>query len=158
MERLDAVGPWLVAGTGGTARAVAAAARETSTTFLLQSRDPARAQDFVKWARNFGADAHADDGRQVGTAINTTPLGLHRGDAEPVAAERLTGCAVALDLVYGPGGTEWSRGCHERGMRVSDGRTVLVGQGMRAFQRFFPGHDPPGEVMAAAVNRELESE
>ncbi len=47
LERLEPEGPWLVSGTGGAARAVAAAARETSVQLLVQSRDRERATDFV---------------------------------------------------------------------------------------------------------------
>jgi shikimate 5-dehydrogenase len=38
---------------------------------------------------------------------------------------------------------------------VADGRLVLLGQGLRAFHRFFPDVDPPREVMRAAVEQAL---
>jgi shikimate dehydrogenase len=155
LDELDAAGPWLVAGTGGSARAVAAAARDAGVTLVVQSRDPRRAADFVTWAKRIGADAVEDDGRAIGTAINATPLGLGRGDPPPVAPERLDGCPVALDLVYARGQTAWCRMLRARGLRVADGRAVLVGQGAKAFQRFFPEVDPPREIMRAAVERAL---
>jgi shikimate 5-dehydrogenase len=40
-------------------------------------------------------------------------------------------------------------------MRAQDGRSMLVAQGMHAFQRFFPGTVAPREVMTAAVERAL---
>lgn len=152
---LGAKGPWLVAGTGGSARAVAAAARERSTTLLVRSRDPARAVEFAAWARAIGVDAVADDGRPVRTAFNATPLGLKADDPWPFPEERLTGCRTALDLVYRPGGTAWVRACRSRGMRAADGRAMLVAQGAYALERFFPGVVAPREVMAAAVRRAL---
>ncbi len=155
LDHLDAAGPWLVAGTGGSARAVAAAGRDAAATVLVQSRDPRRASEFVAWARRIGVDALEDDGRQIATAINATPLGLHPDEPLPIANERLHGCKAALDLVYAPGETQWCQALRARGMRVADGRLVLVGQGLRAFHRFFPDVDPPREVMRAAVEQAL---
>ena len=155
LDHLDADGPWLIAGTGGSARAVAAAGRDASATVLVQSRDARRASEFVAWARRIGVDALEDDGRQIATAINATPLGLHPDEPLPIANERLHGCKAALDLVYAPGETQWCHALRARGIRVADGRLVLVGQGLRAFHRFFPDVDPPREVMRAAVERAL---
>ena len=155
LERVDAVGPWVVAGTGGAARAVAAAARERGVSLGVVSRDAKRGRDFVAWARELGADAFADDGRTIGTAINATPLGLKREDALPFPDGRLDGAHAALDLVYAPGETRWVEACRRRGLRAADGRLMLVAQGAQAFQRFFPGTQAPWEIMAAAVNRAL---
>jgi shikimate dehydrogenase len=155
LEPLNAEGPWLVSGTGGSARAVAAAAREVGVPLLVSSRDRERGADFVAWARDLGVDSRTDDGTRVGTALNATPLGLRTSDGLPFSEERLKGCQVAMDLVYGNGGTRWVRWCRERGMRAADGRAMLVAQGGHSFQRFFPGATPPLEVMAAAVNRGL---
>ena len=155
LEYVDASGPWLVAGTGGSARAVAAAARQASVTLLVQSRDAQRATNFVAWARAVGVDALGDDGRPIGTAINATPLGLLPGDPAPIALERLEGCTAALDLVYAPGETAWCAASRSRSIRAADGRCVLVGQGARAFERFYPDISPPREIMRAAVDRAL---
>jgi len=57
LERVDAVGPWLLAGTGGAARAVVAAARERRVGVGIVSRDAKRGRDFAEWARELGADA-----------------------------------------------------------------------------------------------------
>ena len=155
LQPLDAEGPWLVSGTGGAARAVAAAAREVGVPLLVRSRSQERAADFAAWARQLGADCRADDGSRVATAINATPAGLRPSDAIPFAHRSLDGCQTAFDLVYAPGETAWVRRCRQLGMRASDGRSMLVAQGAHAFQRFFPQTKPPIEVMAAAVNREL---
>ena len=155
LDPLQPEGPWLVSGTGGAARAVAAAARETGVPLLVRSRDRERGGEFVAWARDLGVDSRTDDGTRVGTALNATPLGLRTSDGLPFPEERLNGCQAALDLVYAQGGTRWVRRCRERGMRAADGRTMLVAQGGHAFQRFFPGITAPLEVMTAAVNRVL---
>jgi shikimate dehydrogenase len=155
LNPLEPEGPWLVSGTGGAARAVAVAARETGMPLLVRSRDRERAADFAAWASQIGVDSRVDDGTRVGTVLNATPLGLRPADGLPFPEERLNGCQAAFDLVYAKGGTRWVRKCRGRGMRAADGRTMLVAQGGHAFQRFFPGEAAPLEVMAAAVNREL---
>ncbi|MBI4421421.1 MAG: shikimate dehydrogenase [Gemmatimonadetes bacterium] len=155
LDRLEAPPPWLVAGTGGAARAVAAAVRARGGTLGVLSRDPARARGFVEWARSVGCDAVVDDGRAVGTVINATPLGLKADDPLPVPSARLDGSRAALDLVYRPGETRWVRECRRLGLRAADGRLMLVAQGTHAFERFFPGTVAPREIMAAAVEREL---
>lgn len=155
LDRVDAVPPWVVAGTGGAARAVAAAAREKRVSLGVVSRDASRGREFVDWARALGADAFLDDGRTAGTVINATPLGLKREDALPFPDGRLDGAKAALDLVYAPGETRWVEACRRRRLRAADGRLMLVSQGARAFERFFPGTPAPWEIMAAAVNRAL---
>lgn len=158
LEALDFLGaeePWLVAGTGGSARAVVAAARERGASILLRSRNPLRARDFAAWSRQRGVQVIPDDERTCGTAINATPLGLNDGDALPIPLDRLDGCRAALDLVYRAGETSWCRSVRKAGIRTSDGRSVLVGQGVEAFRHFFPSVDPPREVMRAAVDRAL---
>jgi shikimate dehydrogenase len=155
LQDLEAEGPWLVAGTGGAARAVAAAARERRQTLLVSSRTSDGEVAFIEWARSAGVRAESDDGRRVGLAVNTTPLGLSPDDSRPFAAARLEKGTVALDLVYAPGATEWVRACRMRGLRAEDGRRLLVAQGAIAFERFFPGANAPREVMLAAVERAL---
>jgi shikimate dehydrogenase len=157
VDEIEGEGPWLLVGTGGAARAVVAAARERGECLLVRSRSSERAESFTSWAIQLGVDAVTDDGRPVGTAINATPLGLAPSDHHPVAQERLEPWSAALDLVYQPGETTWIRSCRARGLRVSDGRAVLVAQGARALERFFPGVVAPREVMAAAVRRALDS-
>jgi shikimate dehydrogenase len=147
--------PLLVQGTGGSARAVAVAAREMGLPLLARSRSEDRAREFAAWARDIGVEASADDGSRVGIAVNATPAGLEPTDPLPISPDRLHGCDSALDLVYAPGATRWVRECRKLGMRASDGRTMLVAQGAHAFERFFPDVKAPREVMAAAVARSL---
>lgn len=152
---LGAAPPWLVAGTGGAARAVAVAAADEGATLLVRSRTSDRADAFCRWAMGAGARARRDDGSPVGTVINATPLGMRAGDPSPIPVERFAGARAALDLVYGSGETEWVRACRQAGLVAADGRAMLVEQGIAAFARFFPGVHPPRDIMVAAVTRAL---
>jgi shikimate dehydrogenase len=158
LERLSAPDPWLLCGTGGSARAVAAVAGHRGATLLVRSRDPERARQFGEWARGLtpAPAATADDGRQVATMINATPVGL-TASGTPVGPDRAAGARVALDLVYRPGETVWVRQCRAAGLTAEDGRGVLVAQGAHAFECFFPGRRAPREIMRAAVERALRA-
>ena len=155
LTALHADSPWLLAGTGGTARAVAVAAAGCGAGLVIRSRDADRARAFAGWAGTLGVRASPDDGQPIRTAINTTPRGLTADDPLPIPLDRLTGATAALDLVYHPGETAWVRACRAAGLHAADGRTVLVAQGVHAFERFFPGTTAPRAVMEAAVRRAL---
>jgi shikimate dehydrogenase len=152
----DGAGTWLVVGTGGAARAVAVAAGRAKADLHVLSRDAARARAFAEWAEQIGTRATPARGRfDPDVVINATPAGLKDGDPLPFEPDRSARLRAALDLVYAPGGTRWIRGLTAAGVRAQDGREVLVHQGAAAFQRFFPDHAAPLEVMRAAVNRAL---
>lgn len=146
-------GRWLVAGTGGGARAVVVAARRLGASIAIRSRDPARAEEFGAWAVQRGVsltDAHA-----CTVLINATPLGLRRGDPPPISDDAAPRAEAALDLVYARGETPWVHACRARGLRAADGRGLLVAQGAAAFRRWYPEIAPPVEVMRAAVDAAL---
>jgi shikimate dehydrogenase len=164
LDALEAPPPWLLCGTGGSARAVAAAAVRRGVPLLVRSRNAERAAAFAAWtgelAIGLGQPTVAvrpDDGRETpGTIVNATPIGLTDGSA-PVATDRWRGARAVLDLAYRPGETPWVRDCRAAGLRAADGRAVLVAQGAHAFERFFPECRAPREVMRAAVTRALAS-
>lgn len=150
---------WLVIGTGGSARALAAVAADAGATLLVRSRNETRATEFARWAS--GMDVATTVARGVvdaEVAINATPLGLSGHDPLPVEPKDVPHIRVALDLVYAPGETRWVHAMRTHGARAQDGREMLVQQGAAAFARFFPGTAAPVEVMRAAVHRALRSE
>lgn len=145
-------GAWLVIGTGGSARAVVGGARERGVAVAVASRSADRRRRFEDWAAEQGVRAAEAGG--CSTVINTTPLGLTEGDPLPLAAPP-PGAVVALDLVYRRGETPWTHAMRAAGLRVADGRTMLVAQGAAALEQWFPGVHAPVEVMRAAVNARL---
>jgi len=148
----------LVVGSGGSARAAAAAVAEEwpAARVAVLSRDAGRAADFLAWAASAGVAAEVVGDEPADLVVNATPLGLSRSDPLPVApAPARGGRPVAvLDLVYAPGRTRLVREALAAGVAAEDGRGVLVEQGAVAFRRFFE-LDPPREVMRAAVEEAL---
>jgi shikimate dehydrogenase len=145
-------GGWLVIGTGGGARAAVGAALERGATVAVTSRSADRRRRFEEWVA--GQGVRIVDPGSCTTIINTTPLGLGRGDPLPLAVPP-AGASVALDMVYGRGGTPWTHAMRAAGLRTADGRTMLVAQGAAALERWFPGVRAPVEVMRAAVDAQL---
>jgi shikimate dehydrogenase len=155
LDRLEApAGAWLLAGTGGSSRAVAAAARDRGVALAVTSRDTARGLEFSRWAET-ALGVRPAEPADCRVLINATPLGLASGDRDPISAEAAPDAEVALDLVYAKGETAWVRRCRTRGLRASDGREMLVRQGAGAFSRWFPGRHAPVEAMRAAVHAAL---
>ncbi len=151
-----AEGRWLVLGTGGSARAVALAASQAKVDLIVHSRDPAKAREFVRWARGLAVRARvAEPPLTADVVINATPLGLTPRDPLPIDPGLLHDVRGALDLVYGVGETAWVRALRHSGVSARDGRGVLVRQGALAWTRFFPDQPAPVEIMRAAVDRAL---
>lgn len=144
---------WLIAGTGGGARATVAAAASRGARVAIRSRDPGRRRLFEAWCTAHGAPPAEPVECEV--LINTTPLGLRAGDHLPLAHDEAPRAQVAFDMVYGRGETPWVRLMRQEGLRAADGRTMLLAQGAAAFRRWFPDEDPPVEVMRAALNDAL---
>jgi shikimate dehydrogenase len=144
---------WLVIGTGGSARAVAAAALKKGAALAVGSRTEERKKTFEAWVQGLGVKfAEASECEVV---INATPLGLKPEDPLPVLPGSLDRVRIALDLVYGVDGTRWSKAMAATGILAADGREALVAQGAAAFRCWFPDLDPPVEVMRAVVNARL---
>jgi shikimate dehydrogenase len=145
--------PWLIAGTGGAARAAVIAAHTAGVSVAVTSRDESRRRAFESWVTSQGLDLVAPTECRV--LINSTPLGLKTGDPLPIAPDAAPEAEVVLDMVYAAGETEWVRTMRPRVRQAGDGRGMLVAQGTAAFERWFPGKDAPAEVMRAAVNAAL---
>lgn len=142
-----------VIGAGGGAAAVLCALERCGVAEVrLYNRDMTRAKVL---ATRFGALARPSaslDAALLGATlvVNTTPLGLHAGDAMPVEIDRLPpGCAV-FDLAYAAGETAWVTQARSAGHRAADGEGMLVEQGAIAFERWF-GIEPDRNVMWKAM-------
>jgi shikimate dehydrogenase len=145
--------PWLIAGTGGSARAAVVAARQHGVGVAVTSRDDGRRSEFESWISSRGVPlAPVSECRVL---INSTPLGLKAGDPLPMALDIAPRAEVALDMVYGADETPWIRAMRPRVRRAADGRGMLVAQGAAAFQCWFPDKRAPVEVMRAAINAAL---
>ena len=130
----------LLLGAGGGARAVALACSEAGVgRLVLYNRTVGRAEALVT---DLGIEdvatvrSHVDVSSDVwDLVVNATSLGLARGDALPLTLERdRVGCV--FDLVYGPGGTDWTRHAAAMGIQAVDGLSMLVSQAVLSLERW----------------------
>ncbi len=144
---------WAVAGTGASARAVVEAARQAGARVAVRSRSSSRASAFRTWMATRCVDpAELSEARVL---INASPLGMGGDDRLPFGAQDAPDIVAAVDMVYRVGETPWVRAIRQRGVAAVDGREMLLGQGVAAFAKWFPGTPAPVEVMRAAVEDAL---
>ena len=146
--------PVILLGSGGAARAVAAACLADGCASLhLHNRDAAKA--------NALASALADDRvHAAGLAeikaspdaviVNCTTLGLKPTDPSPFPAALLAPGQFIFDTTYGSEASRLLKDAHERGITCCDGRSMLRWQGALAF-RLWNGMLPPEAPMRAAL-------
>jgi shikimate dehydrogenase len=141
-------------GAGGAAAAVLAAAeRWPETRVRVFSRSAERTRQlclrFGPWAQPARTVEEAVSGADL--VVNATPVGL-ADKAMPVDPSMLESGAAAIDLVYRPGGTAWTRTLTRLGCRAVDGTAMLLEQGALAFERWF-GVAPDRRAMREALLR-----
>lgn len=84
--------------------------------------------------------------------IQSTSAG-HGSDLPPLRSDWLAEGAAAYDLNYGPAHAAFARWCRDSGVRVEDGRGMLVGQAALAFEIWTgrrPMIDPVLDALPAA--------
>jgi shikimate dehydrogenase len=145
-----------MAGAGGAAAAAACAPLEDGAAAVsLYNRNTTRARDLAARLDPGGAviSVAADPAaalRGADLVVNATSLGLRDDDPLPFLLHDLAP-AVALDLVYRPGGaTPWVRHARDAGFSAADGTHMLLAQAAAAFRNWF-GVEPPMDVMSAAL-------
>jgi len=146
--------PVILLGSGGAARAVAAACLDDGCASLsLHNRDAAKAADL--------ATALADPRvRAAGLAeikasrdaviVNCTTLGLKPTDASPFPVDLLASGQFVFDTTYGAEPSRLLKDAADRGIASCDGRAMLRWQGALAF-RLWNGMLPPEAPMRAAL-------
>jgi shikimate dehydrogenase len=154
-----------ILGTGGAARAVAAAAARRSAdrvTFVSRSAERAAtlAAEFADHypAAAFDGTVRLARAASYGLFVNATPLGMlgfTQGSALP---EDAPPGAWAFDCVYRPERTPFLASAAERGMRIATGIDMLVGQALAAYELWFgepvcAPQDPLYATLAAAVRK-----
>jgi shikimate dehydrogenase len=146
--------PVILLGSGGAARAVAAACLADGCTALhLYNRNVAKAAAL--------ATALADPRAQAAglteikaapdaVIVNCTTLGLKPTDASPFPVALLAAGQFIFDTTYGNASSRLLKDARERGIACCDGRSMLRWQGALAF-RLWNGMLPPEAPMRAAL-------
>ena len=154
----------LIVGAGGGAGGAIAVhcARQGVARLMLANRSVDKIEGLAGRLRSQHGDleiltAGLDDpclgawAREADLIVNTSSLGLKEGDPSPLPADCFTSRQAAYDTIYRQG-TAFQKAAAEAGAKVGTGREMLLHQGVRAFQIWFPGSDP-----VAAMRRGLAS-
>jgi shikimate dehydrogenase len=146
--------PVILLGSGGAARAVAAACLADGCAELrVYNRDVAKAADLataladprVRAAGLTEIKASSD-----AVIVNCTTLGLKPTDASPFPAELLASGQFVFDTTYGAEPSRLLKDAAARDVAGCDGRSMLRWQGALAF-RLWNGMLPPEAPMRAAL-------
>src|SRR5438128_122817 len=89
--------------------------------------------------------------RKVELIVNATPVG-NDGQAVPFPIEWVVPSHFIFDLIYQPPITPLVRGARERGARAINGLSMLLFQGLAAFE-IWTGQPAPEAAMRAALER-----
>lgn len=136
------VGPIVVIGAGGAARAVVMSlADEGAPEIRLINRSPERA---LALAREFGAPIRAlgwnnrhDALEGAAMLINTTNQGMAGQPALDLALDKLPISALVSDIIYIPRETPLLTAARRRGNRIVNGLGMLLHQARPAFHAWF---------------------
>ncbi len=147
--------PVILLGSGGAARAVAAACLADGCASLdLHNRDAAKAAALASAladARVHSAGLAEIKASPDAVIVNCTTLGLKPTDASPFPAALLTAGQFVFDTTYGSESSRLLKEARELGVACCDGRSMLRWQGALAF-RLWNGILPPEAPMRAALN------
>lgn len=151
----------LILGTGGAARAVAAALRQNGATVEVAGRNAGAAQ---RLREHLGVDVIGTDVGSIAAAVrsadllvNATPVGAEGGPAMSTLPATvlpdtvpLHPALVVVDLVYRPRRTPLLERAALAGCRTVEGIEMLIEQGARSFELWTGGRAPVPEMRRAA--------
>ena len=143
-----------ILGNGGAARAIAfAMLAEGAAKLTIVSRNALSKAFPDKPAVGhvlFAEFAKVRD--DLDLVLNATSVGMTPNeDASPLSKEMLSPKFAVCDIVYNPKETKLLREAKEVGCKVVGGSAMLVHQGAKSFEFWFPGKKSDVNVMKAAM-------
>lgn len=148
---VDASAKTLVRGSGGMAKAVVAALRDSGfreVTVIARNADTGRA---LADRYGFGWLPHADD-TAGDLLINVTPIGMAGGaeqDTLSFTAEQVSAAHTVFDVVAMPARTPLIAAAEDAGKTMISGTEVVALQAAEQFE-LYTGVRPPDELVALA--------
>lgn len=148
-------------GTGGAARATACSfAARGAAELLLVNRTLAKANALADAVRQVNpavevavaapdADGLAAQLARADVVIQSTSVGLHADDPAAIPPELLTPQVTLLDMIYRR--TKLLDAAEAIGCRVTDGKSMLLHQGVKSLCIWTGSDDPPVEPMRKAL-------
>ncbi len=157
----------LVLGAGGAARAVVfSLAERAAGTIYIANRTVSKAESLREQVKKYFSAVHIKAAgieqedlkriiNNVEIIINTTSIGLMKGDPSPVPRKLLHKDLFVCDLIYNPPDTELIRYAKELCSGHMNGSGMLIFQGAASF-KLWTGIEPPVHVMRQALQDALQ--
>ncbi|NUL82430.1 MAG: shikimate dehydrogenase [Armatimonadetes bacterium] len=151
LAALDATGaarsPAVILGSGGSARAVHAALGGEA---MVISRS---ACDWSILARKWGSPEAIDAIGRARLLVNCTPAGMspNKNEMPEIPIEVLSADCFVFDLVYNPLETKLLKNARERGLRCSNGWSMLVWQAAFSCERW-AGRKVPTQAVRILID------
>ena len=153
----------VILGAGGAAKAISYKLAENVSEVRILNRTPSRAEalsNYLSSLRECRAEISSDglsrdsvraSLEEADILVNTTPLGMHPDtEASPIDLDLLGPGLLVFDAVYNPPMTRLLREAKASGSRVLTGVSMLVYQGVAAFE-LWTGREAPEAVMMESV-------
>jgi shikimate dehydrogenase len=160
MERsgLERDTPFVLRGSGGMAKAVAAALRDAG--FSRGEIVARNAEAGGRLASAYGFSWRPDLAHAAPILVNATPLGMAGSDAhtEVFPAGWVAGCEAVLDVVAAPLETPLLAAARAAGKRRITGAEIIVLQALEQFVLYTGASPSPTQVEAAAAFARGETE
>ena len=147
----------VLVGSGGAARAVAAALKKKGANLVILNRTEAKARQLAEkaGAADFGGLEKLPLLAGADIVINATSVGMAPQTGETIVPRQfLHPRLTVFDIVYNPRETRLLREAREKGCAVVYGYKMLLYQAARQFQ-LFTGHSAPLGVMESALTKAL---
>ena len=149
---IDPATRFVLRGSGGMAKAVAAALRDAGFrdgTVVARNADVGQA---LAALYGFGWRADVDQDAGAGLLLNVTPIGMTGGDADALAFPEamIAASTVVVDVVQYPPETPLLRAARAAGKRVITGAEVATLQALDQFV-LYTGVTPDAEQVAEAA-------
>jgi shikimate dehydrogenase len=160
----------LVLGAGGAARAIAMqCARENCERLVIANRTFEKARELADDLRIFFAgpkvlgpvarlqaiaweeSALRFQVANVDLIVNVTPLGLNRSDSSPIPSRLLAPHLMIYDTIYSEQRTPFLAAAIGAGARAANGLSMLLHQGVLAFELWFEREAPIAAMRRAAM-------
>lgn len=150
-QHIDRPVPFLLRGSGGMAKAVAAALRDTGfAKGRIIARNEAAGRAI---AMQYGYDWQAElPAESAALLVNVTPLGMAGKDEDALAfpAGHIAACEVAFDVVAQPVETPFIREARRQGKSIISGGEVIVLQALEQFVLYTGIRPEIAEIRAAS--------
>ncbi len=148
---VDPALPFALRGSGGMAKAVAAALRDRGhRDGTIVARNEAKGRAL---ADSYGFDWRAEVDGGTAVLVNATPIGMTGGDEDALAfpPDAIARCAVAFEVVAIPAETPFLRAARERGKITIAGADVAVLQALEQFILYTGARPSDADVAHAAA-------